>query len=262
MADETDDQLAVKTPAPPAHLAPLLDGIERLYASKDYADVTIKCQGQEFKAHKFLLCAQSDFFQSTFGGNFKEAKENEFTADDDSAQVLEALIHYFYTFDYGEYTNRYTDVSAIVLDVKMHAIADKYFVGPLKELSAAKFEARAKEDWCTPEFADAVAEIHETTLDDEPIRLITLETIRANSKELLKKADKYAAFHKVLREVPDLGADLATSLDEQPDVKTLKCPSCSQTFQTLKSFAGSFSCPNFCVNNQSQTWWSGHEITD
>lgn len=102
MADKKDEALAARSPAHPAHLAPLLDGFKRLYVSKDYADVTITCQRQEFKAHKFVLCAQSEYFQKMFGSGFKEAVEGKVVLDDESPQVMEALIHYLYNFDYGE----------------------------------------------------------------------------------------------------------------------------------------------------------------
>lgn len=62
----------------------------------------------------------------------------------------------------------------------MHAIADKDFVEPLKKPSATKFEARAKDDWAIPAFADAVAEIYQSTAKtDEPIKMMALAVIRS-----------------------------------------------------------------------------------
>lgn len=114
MADNKGTALAVSPPSPPTHLIPLLEVFKRLYASNDYADVTIICQGREFKAQKFCLCAQSEVLQNTLGGNFKEAKESKITADEDSPQIMEGFIHYFYNFDYGECTNKLVDISPIV----------------------------------------------------------------------------------------------------------------------------------------------------
>ena len=53
----------------PSHLRPLVNGFKRLYNSKNFADVTIICQGVEFKAHKVVLCAQSEVFQKMLGGS-------------------------------------------------------------------------------------------------------------------------------------------------------------------------------------------------
>lgn len=121
----------------------------------------------------------------------------------------------------------------------MHAIADKYFVEPLKKLAAAKFEARAREDWHTSAFADAVAEIYQTTSrDDEPIREIALQTIRTHSHKLLRKDGRHVAFLAVLRETAELGADLATSLESKTSMVKYECPKCS----TILEVGGLLNC--------------------
>ena len=63
-------------------------------------------------------------------GEFSEAKDSGVCLDDCDSQVVEALIHYLYNFDYGEYAIRKTDMPSIVLDARLFAIADVYFVLP------------------------------------------------------------------------------------------------------------------------------------
>jgi len=46
----------------------LKDELRRLYDTKEFADVTIFCQGVEFQAHKVCLCSQSEFFEKLFEG--------------------------------------------------------------------------------------------------------------------------------------------------------------------------------------------------
>ncbi|KAK3717653.1 hypothetical protein LTR37_005720 [Vermiconidia calcicola] len=136
----------------------LMEGAERMHANEQYTDLIITCSGHEWKVHKFCLCAQSDFFHSACGDSFKEGNGSKINLDDDDPQTVEALIHYFCCFDYGECAN----ISNMILDARMYAVADKYFVALLKQLAKKKFESRAKAEWKTVEFADAVAEVFST----------------------------------------------------------------------------------------------------
>ena len=238
----------------PPQLEPLIDGVKRLYASED-TDLVITCKGQEWKVHKFCLCAQSDFFQSTCAGGFKEAKENKIDLDDDDPQVVEAFIHYLYNFDYGEYTNRQTDVVPIVLDVRMYAIAEKYFVAPLKKLAADKFETRAQTEWNTPSFADAAAEVYDSTADrSNPIKHTIINIVKKHSNELLNKSKGHAQFLKVLSATTDFGADVSVALATTIPAKFYKCPNCEHLFSFSKTAPGEFRCPFNCHSGDEKFW--------
>lgn len=200
------------------------------------------------------------------GGSFKEAHEGKIVVGDDDPQITKALIYYLYFFDYEELTTRYKDVAPIVLDVKMHAIADKYFVEPLKQLATAKFEARAKQAWSMPAFAATVSEIYETSSkDDEPIKAVALETIRFHSDELLSKTGKSPSFLQVLCHTAELGGDLATSLPNRDRIKKYKCPNgnCRRTLQasSISSFRLQCSSCQYNIPN-ILAWWSTYEIKE
>jgi len=68
------------------------------------------------------------------------------------------MLCYFYKFDYDDCAGP-DDVEPIIRDVRMFAIADKYFIAPLKTLAAEKFAKRAELEWNTDHFANAIAEV-------------------------------------------------------------------------------------------------------
>lgn len=233
MADTKRSANAANAPAPPPHFNAYHEGLKRLWDSKAFSDVTVVCRGKTFKAHKTQLCAHSECFQKMLGGSFKEAQEGKIVLDDEHPQLIEALLHYFYHFDYEAPASGNGELAPIVFHVRMYAVADKYFVDPLKKLSAAKFEARALSDLSTPAFAEAVSLIYQTTIPNAnaPIKQSALGAIASKAGVLLGDG-KHAAFLKVLRQTPDLGADLAIRLTSGESaataatVKRYRCPSC------------------------------------
>lgn len=45
------------------------------YSTGTYSDLVIKCNGQQWKVHKFQVCAQSEFFHKACSGEFKVRSE-------------------------------------------------------------------------------------------------------------------------------------------------------------------------------------------
>ena len=54
--------------------------------------------------------------------------------------MVEALLHYMYNLDYGDHDSSPNYIAAIVLNVRMSALADQYLIEPLKTLSADEFD--------------------------------------------------------------------------------------------------------------------------
>ena len=123
------------------------------------------------------------------------------------------MFHYMYHFDYGDYGNSQEHVAAIVLDVRMFALADKYFIAPLKKLSAEKFSKRSETEWDTASFAVAVAEVYEIVPEhEETLRNIVVRVSKEHAKDLLDDSKGYEEFNKVLREKADFAADISVAL--------------------------------------------------
>ena len=71
-----------------------------LYSTSDLSDVTITCNGREFRAHSFVLSEASDFFHSMLCSNFKEGQAgHRMTLDVISCDLMEMMLPYFYGAD-------------------------------------------------------------------------------------------------------------------------------------------------------------------
>ena len=67
-----------------------------LFEESAYTDVTIKCGGEEFKAHKAVLASQSPVFKTMFEVDMKEKDSNIIEISDIDATVMSDLMAYFY----------------------------------------------------------------------------------------------------------------------------------------------------------------------
>ena len=251
MDSQTKENPILLSTAPNA----FLNNLRALYNHGKYTDLLITCKGREWNVHKLCVCSHSPFFHSTCSGGFKEAKENAVDLSDDDPQVVETLIHYFYNFDYPDPTNGQNDVPPIVLDVQMYIIADKYFIEPLKQLAIQKFENRAKLEWDTDAFADAVGEAYDSTAEgSNPLKRIAISTVKKHSKELLDESKGYTHFLKILSTTPAFGADTAIALAWGHDENKYKCPSCYKTFVCIMGLSTVYWCPLGCGPWSGETW--------
>lgn len=140
------------------------------------------------------------------------------------------MLHYLYHFDYD--TSGSTP--AIVLHVRVLAIAHKYLIAPLKKLAADKFAERCKEEWNTVAFADAVREMYSKASIPDPLSPQTaINAASEHSKELRTgSAEASAAFKAVVLGHPQLEADLFFVGETK---REYKCPLCSSIFSYNQS---------------------------
>ena len=263
----------------------------RLYRTKEHVDLYIVCKGREWKAHKVVVCSQSEYFQRQCSGEFKvhimtrgyedpqvaylmmqEAKENTIDLSDDDPQAVDAMLYYLYNWDYHDQGNDQQQVSPIVLDVRVFAIADKFFVEPLKQLSADKFAKRAEAEWTMPNFAMAIAEVydiipeHEDTLEQMVVRVV-----KDHAGDLFDETKRYGHFTKVIRERAELAADvseaLATDIGQRYGVfknsALYRCPGNGEEFMVRFKEGTHFNnvtCP--CASYSSTlSWWAHYCVS-
>ncbi|CAK4000001.1 Hypothetical predicted protein [Lecanosticta acicola] len=254
----------------PKYLLPLLDGIKNYHKSNKHLDLVIKCQGREWKVHKTVVCPQWEACDTAIT-KCKEGEDNVFELKPDEKdpiagddpQTVDAMIHYFYNFDYGDYGNGQQDVPGIVLDIRVFLIADKYFITPLAELAVQKFEKRCKDEWSTPEFAEAASKIYEARLaPDGAMKRIIVATVKGHAKALLcrEKNDEISSLANVLK-MTEIGADVSSALiADDKSTKTYKCPGCNKIFSVSIPDGCKFSCPGLCYHNNRAGFWKSHVV--
>lgn len=290
MADDDDDDAKVRSelhdPAYlPPYIQPLMEGIRRLYGTKEFADVSITCNGKKWRAHRLVLCAQSEYFQKMLSSTFKEAKESKINFDDDDWEMIHELLYCkhervchshdsslilpyadFYFFKYSDAPP--DNVEPIIYDVRVYAVADKYLVGDLREIVADHFTRRAEQVWSTKAFADAIHEIYTKGPQVSLLRDIVVTTVHEHP-ELLETESVYTRFREVLGEVAEFGRDLALTgykaMKVTQKLSRYKCPNpnCAQIIEASSETTGCYmECGSCDEPSRPFDWWEDYEILE
>ena len=67
------------------------------YKDGRLSDVTLLVSGQKFKAHKLILAASNDYFETLFFGVEKESNQTEVDLGEKPIPAFEELLKYIYT---------------------------------------------------------------------------------------------------------------------------------------------------------------------
>ncbi|KAI6815994.1 hypothetical protein KC340_g16499 [Hortaea werneckii] len=241
-------------------LAPLLNGLKRAFDSSDHTDFTIICQGRQWKAHKVVLCAQSEWFKKSCAECWKEGQEGAITFPEDEPDVIEAMLHWFYEFDYG--TSQ--DIKwPLALDVKVYAVAGKYLLPNLQRLAAAKFEQRAKKEWQSEDFAEAITEIYDGPLESIILRATVAQIVTEHRMELFHPGEGSKRFISMAGKIPKFGRDLLVMwclFEHGDEWAKYNCPKCGACWAIEKKSRGTvLGCPKGCHSNRGSTWWDRFE---
>ncbi|KAI7257543.1 hypothetical protein KC343_g6462 [Hortaea werneckii] len=238
--------------------ATLLNGLKRAFTSEEHSDLTIICQDRQWKAHKFLLCAQSEWFRKACAGPWKEGKEGTITLKEDDPQVIDALLHWLYNFEYDEYGLSQDHQCPMVLDVRVYAAADKYFVPNLKRLAVEKFEKHTKAGWKSDGFANAIPEAYVVVPEsDRTLKNIIIDVASAHKAALFHPSKGSEVFKRLTAELPEFGKDLLVASNitwiEGEWVK-YRCPGCGMDWAMPESKTD-FTCPRYCIGKRNPSFW-------
>ncbi|KAI2707456.1 hypothetical protein CBS147354_9518 [Penicillium roqueforti] len=137
---------------------------EAMEADGNEGDLTASIQrDQKFEVHKVIVCGQSEYFSRLFGHNWKEVNENVIRLEDDDPRALEAMIHFFYGFNYDSSGSDQGRTSPMLFNVKVYQIGDKYGIPKLKAQAKEKFSVAITTCWEMDDFPTAIASAYSTT---------------------------------------------------------------------------------------------------
>ncbi|OCL09392.1 POZ domain-containing protein [Glonium stellatum] len=215
--------------------------------SPNFSDVTIRCEGEDFKAHRLVLCAQSKWFFKACNGDWKEATERVIDLPDDKLPVVEAMLDFFYRFDYQATS------SPMIFNAKVYSIADKYDIPTLKSHALGKFRKSVETCWGMDDFPLAIREVYSSTLDnDRGLRDLVVKAACEHADALSKEPE----FRTALEEASSFAADVVLSMAKgrpkqtTPRTNTYDCPNCGNSWQAILPSGISCYCPN-CGNSRS-----------
>ncbi|KAI7304984.1 hypothetical protein KC367_g2874 [Hortaea werneckii] len=242
----------------PEPLAPLVNGLKRAFESSKHADLTVVCQGRQWRVHKVLLCAQSEWFEKSCA-ECRRAQEGVITFPEDETDAIEAMLYWFYEFDYGISQ----DVeSPLVLDVQVYAVAGKYLLPNLQRLAAAKFEQRAEKEWQSADFAQAIRGVYDDLQESgAALKLTIAQIVNKHRMELFHPAEGSEAFMTMAGKIPGFGRDIliaSTFMGDGDEREKYKCPTCKTLWSVAKN-AKIFTCPEGCHTGRAKTFWAKYK---
>lgn len=78
---------------------------EELMRSQKYTDLTLSCQGQEFKVHRAIVCPQSPVLAAVCDGGFKETTSRIIDLNEFDVDTVKQMIMFMYTYTYYDNDN-------------------------------------------------------------------------------------------------------------------------------------------------------------
>jgi len=234
---------------PPSGMERFLSTLKSYFNTDTFVDAVVVCGDHEFKVHRIVLSAHSNYFATELNGKWKESDERKVTISDFDPSVVEAMLRFMYSFDYN---NAY-GTSTMVFDAQVYQIADKYGMEDLKTHSQEKFHNAITTGWSMDDFPLAISIVYESTPEqDRGLRDLAVEVSLQNIDKLLDRDD----FRGLLRTTADFAADLIPFLANNPS-KQYRCPSC-QTIIKSDYSKGCYHCPS-CGHDRSD--WKRYSIT-
>ncbi|PVH90219.1 hypothetical protein DM02DRAFT_548234, partial [Periconia macrospinosa] len=196
--------------------------------SSSLSDGAIKCEDQEFKIHKLVLSAQSNYFSKAFDGEWKESANGIIDLQGDEVCAIEAMLEFMYTHDYnaiGEGSS-----SPMLFNIKVYSLADKYDVPELKSLAENKFKDAVENCWDMDDFPYAIIQAYRATpFTDRGLRDVLVHAACKRIQSLLLKQ----GFCNVLDETVGFASDMNQKKPEPPKQKEYRCPNCGNQGQGI-----------------------------
>ncbi|GAB1740576.1 hypothetical protein NU219Hw_g5672t1 [Hortaea werneckii] len=164
----------------------LIGGLKGLWCTGKGSDVTIRCEGREFKVHKTVICLASPVLDRACNNGLLETHTNVIDHKEYDAETVERMIGYMYTDDYPlpsaptirvpNYTPRASGTTEeltiigvnarLVIHARLYAIGEYYDIPGLRDLAFRRFKYDVQ-TFAIEGFIYVVREIHELVSKDE-----------------------------------------------------------------------------------------------
>ncbi|PQE33412.1 BTB POZ domain protein [Rutstroemia sp. NJR-2017a WRK4] len=229
--------------------------------SPSLSDGIIECENKEFKIHKLVLCAQSNYFSKAFQGDWKESTDGHITLKEDDVSAVEAMLRFMYTFDYDASSSAKSSSSPMVFNAKVYSIADKYEVLSLKSYAKQKFETTVETCWDMDDFPHAIAEVYNSTPSvDQGLRKVVVDAACKHLDQLLSKQ----GFRDMLEGTEGFAPDVVQTLakcqkqSETPSQIKYRCPNCQKQWEAVLPSAGESYYCIYCGNRRAN--WTSYIV--
>ena len=217
--------------------------LPRLFETGDYSDLTIWCEGKPWKVHRAVLCSHSKFFANACKDGFQvlpilpdtshnfhqhwsqEALFQVIEIREEDPALLQETLRACYT---GIYDDSVSGDNKLDFNARMYAMADKYDIPFLKDLSKSMFTAQLYGPLTVPQFLDAVQTIYTSTLSsDRGLRDLLVPSLIKN-RILLSKEEVFLDLVRSGFADGDFAVDVIAALSQPPEVEPELLCSCSQ----------------------------------
>ncbi|KAK4550170.1 hypothetical protein LTR36_003137 [Oleoguttula mirabilis] len=162
----------------------MVEGLKGLFVSGYFSDLVIVCGERNWKAHRSIVCTQSDFFMKACTGKFKEATERKIDLGDDNPDAVPAMLQYLYKREYSNDDAVAAGTPVALLHVRVYNLADKYDIASLKDHTLARFKLIADKHWKEQAFAKMLPEIVNDGPESSLLRQCVINIFKNNASQL------------------------------------------------------------------------------
>ncbi|EME79922.1 uncharacterized protein MYCFIDRAFT_80991, partial [Pseudocercospora fijiensis CIRAD86] len=229
------------------------------YGDDKFSDFIIVCDGKEYKVHRFIICAHSEYFKRVCTSAFMEASQQKIELKEDLPQAIKCMIEYFYKLDYDDFegvpeSRNEADNSdlpwikepqfAMQLNAYIYAVAEKYEVIGLKALALDKLKQQAaRVDLSTfRRLAWTARTVYLDILLPEHDRschslLVDVYLLHAGGVVAQSNFDIGVYLELISRRVPEFALNVATKLMSgfKRNRMWTQCPRCMKRQETVQS---------------------------
>lgn len=153
----------------------IFQDLKEMYENGKFSDITLQARDVRFPAHKNILASRSKVFDAMFQHDMKETQTGVVQVEDIEPAVLSTLLQYIYTGIVDDFN--------IEKAISLYPVADKYFLGELKNWCAIiMLENMTVENACQ---IAILAELY----PDTKLKEATLSLFRNYTSDIFKRKE-------------------------------------------------------------------------